>query len=261
VCGWGREKRRSGRDPSLLGRFSLTGIASRSSPSQSGERISSSGCLERRKALIELPQRRLMEIPMPDPISIEDLDLVPIPGKTYFNIDREWREEFIYFLLIDRFQDEVSRQIATGSARSFGVVTPNNFYGGRQRKRGRNAQSGHSSRGGPRVRRLAAGGNEIRTLGPPVEYSIFRDCPGRGDGKPARQTEPVLTIGKRRFSVRRARLAPTMISTPGHRASRRRQRGALPAWSLFGSSRPMPGDAVSCRSSIYVTSRSFGTRG
>jgi len=80
--------------------------------------------------LIELPQRRLMEILMPDPISIGDLDLVPIPGKTYFNIDREWREEFIYFLLIDRFQDEVSRQIATGSARSFGVVTPNNFYGG-----------------------------------------------------------------------------------------------------------------------------------
>ena len=102
---------------------------------------------------------------MPDPISIEDLDLVPIPGKTYFNIDREWREEFIYFLLIDRFQDEVSRQIATGSARSFGVVTPNNFYGGRQRKRGRNAQSGLSSRWGPRVRRLAAGGSRIRTLG------------------------------------------------------------------------------------------------
>ena len=30
VCGWGREKRRAGRDPSLLGRFSLTGIASHS---------------------------------------------------------------------------------------------------------------------------------------------------------------------------------------------------------------------------------------
>jgi len=35
-----------------------------------------------------------------------------------------------------------------------------------------------------------------------------------------------------RLTVRRARLAPAMISTPGHRASRRRQRGALPAWSL-----------------------------
>jgi hypothetical protein len=28
VCGWGREKRRAGRDPALLGHFSLTGIAS-----------------------------------------------------------------------------------------------------------------------------------------------------------------------------------------------------------------------------------------
>ena len=37
----------------------------------------------------------------------------------------------------------------------------------RQRKRGRTAQSGLSSRGGPRVRRLAAGGGWIRTLGPP----------------------------------------------------------------------------------------------
>src|SRR3984893_11313400 len=35
----------------------------------------------------------------------------------------------------------------------------------RQRKRGRNAQSGHSSRGGPRVRRLIAGGRWIRTFG------------------------------------------------------------------------------------------------
>ena len=30
--------------------------------------------------------------------------------------------------------------------------------------------------------------------------------------------------------MRRARLAPAMISTPGHRAARRRQREALPAW-------------------------------
>jgi len=44
-----------------------------------------------------------------------------------------------------------------------------------------------------------------------------------------------LTIDKGRFTVRRARLAPAMISTPGHWASRRRQCGALPAWSLFGS--------------------------
>ena len=44
----------------------------------------------------------------------------------------------------------------------------------------------------------------------------------------------ILTIDKGRFTLRRARLAPAMISTPGHRASRRRQRGVLPAWSLFG---------------------------
>ena len=42
----------------------------------------------------------------------------------------------------------------------------------------------------------------------------------------------ILTIDMGRFTVRRASLAPAMISTPGHRASRRRQRGALPAWSL-----------------------------
>ena len=72
------------------------------------------------------------------------------------------------------------------------------------------------------------GGGRIRTSVPYTD-SIFRHRPGHGDGKPARQPEPVLTICKRRFTVRRARLAPAMISTPGH------------------------------RSSIYVTSRSFGT--
>ena len=41
-----------------------------------------------------------------------------------------------------------------------------------------------------------------------------------------------LTTDSGRFNVPRARLAPAMISTPGHWASRRRQRGALPAWSL-----------------------------
>src|SRR5271163_1890624 len=43
---------------------------------------------------------------------------------------------------------------------------------------------------------------------------------------------PTLTTDPARFNVPRARLAPAMISTPGHWASRRRQRGALPAWSL-----------------------------
>src|SRR5215469_16238700 len=52
-----------------------------------------------------------------------------------------------------------------------------------------------------------------------------------GDDEPAGRQSRILTIDKGRFTVRRARLAPAMISTPGHRASRRRQRGALPAWS------------------------------
>ena len=41
-----------------------------------------------------------------------------------------------------------------------------------------------------------------------------------------------MTIEPGRFNVPKARLAPAMISTPGHRASIRRQREALPAWSL-----------------------------
>ena len=30
---------------------------------------------------------------MADPTSVKDIDLSPIPGKRYFSIDREWREE------------------------------------------------------------------------------------------------------------------------------------------------------------------------
>jgi hypothetical protein len=45
-----------------------------------------------------------------------------------------------------------------------------------------------------------------------------------------REPQPVLTTDNGRFTVGRARLAPAMISTPGHRASRRRQREALPTW-------------------------------
>src|SRR6516164_3493145 len=41
---------------------------------------------------------------------------------------------------------------------------------------------------------------------------------------------PGATADNGRFTVGRARLAPAMISTTGHRASRRRQREALPAW-------------------------------
>ena len=67
---------------------------------------------------------------MSEPISVGDINLSPVAGKTYFSIDREWREEFIYFLMVDRFQDELTRPIATGPDRSAGIGTPNTFYGG-----------------------------------------------------------------------------------------------------------------------------------
>ncbi|CAG5017863.1 Alpha-amylase [Dyadobacter sp. CECT 9275] len=42
--------------------------------------------------------------------SIFDIDLSPKPGKTYWaDGNREWREKFIYFLLIDRFHDDLER--------------------------------------------------------------------------------------------------------------------------------------------------------
>src|SRR5467141_5199437 len=60
-----------------------------------------------------------------------------------------------------------------------------------------------------------------------VRDSIF----SRTAAEPGERNRPgspswILTIDKGRFTVRRARLAPAMISTPGHRASRGRQRGA-----------------------------------
>jgi hypothetical protein len=70
-----------------------------------------------------------------------------------------------------------------------------------------------------------------------------------------------LTIDKGRFTVRRARLAPAMISTPGHRASRRRQRGALPAWSrdAFSAAGSEPaGDAPVHRSFESIRQRAAG---
>ncbi len=68
---------------------------------------------------------------MPDPTSISQIDLSPAPGKTYFNSIREWREEFIYFLLVDRFHDSNQRTPATsGSGRSLGGGTRDTFCGG-----------------------------------------------------------------------------------------------------------------------------------
>ncbi len=52
---------------------------------------------------------------MTAPTKVTDLDLSPIPGKTYFNIAREWREEFIYFLLVDRFHVDVIKGFASAT--------------------------------------------------------------------------------------------------------------------------------------------------
>jgi len=68
---------------------------------------------------------------MPGPTSITQIDLAALPGKTYFDIDREWREEFIYFLMVDRFQDDLPRTPILQAHRSRGIHTPDNaFYGG-----------------------------------------------------------------------------------------------------------------------------------
>ena len=55
--------------------------------------------------------------------------------------------------------------------------------------------------------------------------------------KLAREPQPVSTTDNGGFTVGQARLAAAMISRPGHRASRRRQRKALPAWYYRGTSR------------------------
>jgi glycosidase len=68
---------------------------------------------------------------MVSPTSIQDIDLTPLPGKTYFNSTREWREEFIYFLLADRFHDDSARTPVSQPGRSRGVQVPDGFYGGK----------------------------------------------------------------------------------------------------------------------------------
>src|SRR5262249_48020778 len=68
---------------------------------------------------------------MPTPTSVADLDLSPIPGKTYFSSPREWREEFVYFLMVDPFHDHKPRSPALGAGRTAGIATANDFYGGK----------------------------------------------------------------------------------------------------------------------------------
>ncbi|GLU57345.1 alpha-amylase family glycosyl hydrolase [Dyadobacter frigoris] len=53
--------------------------------------------------------------------SINDINLSPKPGKTYWkNAGREWREEFIYFLMVDRFHDDLDRKPVANEARQSG---------------------------------------------------------------------------------------------------------------------------------------------
>ncbi len=59
-----------------------------------------------------------------------DVELTPIPGKQYFNLEREWREEFIYFLMVDRFHDGDVRSPVLQAGRTNGISTPNDFFGG-----------------------------------------------------------------------------------------------------------------------------------
>ena len=68
---------------------------------------------------------------MAAPTKASDIDLAPMPGKKYFSSVREWREEFIYFLLIDRFHDDQVRSPALQAGRQNGISTPDDFFGGK----------------------------------------------------------------------------------------------------------------------------------
>ena len=59
-------------------------------------------------------------MPASPPRSISEIDFNPIPGKTYWNTNREWREEFIYFLMVDRFADGKARTAQKGPERTKG---------------------------------------------------------------------------------------------------------------------------------------------
>jgi glycosidase len=57
--------------------------------------------------------------------SVHDLDLTPKPGKHYWtNSGREWREEFIYFLMVDRFHDSHHRTADAAPGKVTGFGTP-----------------------------------------------------------------------------------------------------------------------------------------
>ena len=61
---------------------------------------------------------------MAGPKSVAELDFSPKPGKKYWSGEREWREEFIYFLMVDRFHDGRDRRPRGGPDRARGSGTP-----------------------------------------------------------------------------------------------------------------------------------------
>src|SRR6266702_4872306 len=65
-----------------------------------------------------------------EPTSVKTIDLTPIAGKTYFDFDREWGEEFIYFLMTDRFQSSAGLPPISQAGRTFGVQVGDGFHGG-----------------------------------------------------------------------------------------------------------------------------------
>src|SRR5579871_3375333 len=71
---------------------------------------------------------------MSSPTSIAGLDLSPMPGKRYRNFERSFSEEFIYFLLVDRFHDGRTRAPSntsnTCSAGSGSAAQLGDFCGG-----------------------------------------------------------------------------------------------------------------------------------
>lgn len=63
-------------------------------------------------------------------ISINDLDLSPKPGKKYWsNGTRDWREEFIYFLMVDRFHDDHDRVPRTTGGKQKGFGNAEQLHG------------------------------------------------------------------------------------------------------------------------------------
>jgi alpha-amylase len=57
--------------------------------------------------------------------SVHEIDLTPKAGKKYWTqCQREWREEFIYFLLVDRFHDDHNRAPILSETRHSGFGNP-----------------------------------------------------------------------------------------------------------------------------------------